>query len=298
VDKKVLTRQTVKLNNKVSRIIRSVRQMQRTAEQLRSKGRIGFVPTMGALHDGHLELIRRAKRLADFVVVSIFVNPIQFGPNEDFRSYPRDSARDRRLLEELGVDVIFYPEVRDMYPSGFTTYVEVEGLTRELCGRSRPGHFRGVTTVVAKLFNIVKPHIAVFGQKDAQQVLVIKRMVRDLNFDLKVVVVPTVREPDGLAMSSRNVYLTPAQRRQAPVLYQSLQLAARLIRSGVTDARRVRQAMRRLVSSQPDARIDYIQIVDTKKLEPVQKIQGEVLIALAVYFGRARLIDNIIIRSY
>ncbi len=271
--------------------------MQQTAERLRSQGKVGFVPTMGALHEGHLALVRRARRLADFVVVSIFVNPLQFGPREDFRSYPRDFKQDRKLLQDLGVDVIFYPDAREMYRPGFASYVEVKGLTRELCGRSRPGHFRGVTTVVAKLFNIVKPHIAVFGQKDAQQALVIKRMVRDLNFDLKVVVVPTVREPDGLAMSSRNVYLTPAQRRQAPVLYQSLQLAARLIRSGVTDAGRVRQAMRRLISRQPAARIDYIQIVDAEKLKPVRQIQGKVLVALAVYFGHARLIDNIIIRS-
>jgi len=270
--------------------------MQQTAEQLRSEGRVGFVPTMGALHQGHLELVRRARAGADFVVVSIFVNPIQFGPGEDFARYPRNFSRDYRLLRAAGVDVIFYPRARDMYLPDFSTYVEVEGLTRELCGRSRPGHFRGVTTVVAKLFNIVKPHFAVFGQKDAQQALVIKRMVRDLNFDLKVVVVPTVRERDGLAMSSRNVYLTPAQRGQAPVLYQALQLAVRLIRSGVTDARRVQQALRRLISQQPEARIDYIQIVDTKRLQPVQKIEGEVLIGLAVYFGKARLIDNIIIR--
>lgn len=269
--------------------------MQVVAERLRSQGRVGFVPTMGALHEGHQELVKKAKLLADFVVVSIFVNPIQFGPKEDFRRYPRNFKQDRRLLTKLGVDVIFYPDVKQMYPNDFSTYVEVEGLTRHLCGRSRPGHFRGVATVVAKLFHIVKPHIAVFGQKDAQQAQVIKRMVQDLNFDIRIVVVPTVREPDGLAISSRNTYLTPAQRRQAPVLYQSLQMAARLIRSGVTDAGKVRQAMRQLISRQPDARIDYVEIVDWESLEPVRKIEGKVLIALAVYFGRARLIDNIIV---
>ncbi len=279
------------------RVIRSVRQMQKLANWLQAQGRVGFVPTMGALHEGHLELVRVARENADFTVVSIFVNPIQFGPKEDYRQYPRDFARDRRLLAGLGVDVIFYPDVNAMYPEGFATYVEVEGLTRYLCGRSRPGHFRGVTTVVAKLFNIVKPQVAVFGQKDAQQALVIKRMVRDLNFDLKIIIVPTVREPDGLALSSRNAYLTPQQRRQATVLYQALQLAQRLIRAGETEPSRVKQALRRLIRTQPEARIDYVEIVDTVRLEPVSRIQGEVLVALAVYFGRARLIDNLIVRA-
>lgn len=270
--------------------------MQRLAERLRVEGRMGFVPTMGALHQGHLELVRVVRQMCDRVVVSIFVNPIQFGPKEDYRSYPRDLRQDLRLLKQVGVDVVFYPDAKEMYPQGYSTYVEVEGLTRFLCGRSRPGHFRGVTTVVAKLFNIVKPNLAVFGQKDAQQAFVIKRMVEDLNFDIEIVVVPTVREADGLAMSSRNVYLSPKEREQAPVLYRALKKAERLIAEGEHDVKTVKQAMARLIRNESDGRIDYIEIVDTRRLEPLKKIRGEVLIALAVYFSKARLIDNIIVR--
>ncbi|NPV13740.1 pantoate--beta-alanine ligase [candidate division WOR-3 bacterium] len=278
------------------KIVRTVKGMQRLAEQLRAKGRLGFVPTMGALHQGHLELVRVAQQRCDWVVVSIFVNPMQFGPKEDYRRYPRDFARDRKMLQEMGVDVIFYPDVREMYPDNYSTYVDVEGLTQYLCGRSRPGHFRGVTTVVAKLFNIVKPHLAVFGQKDAQQAYVIKRMVRDLNFDIEIVVAPTVREPDGLALSSRNSYLTPEERQQAVVLYQALHHAERMIKDGERDVRKVKQAMRRLIKTASLGRIDYVEIVDTNCLKPVQVIKGEVLIAVAVYFGKARLIDNLIVR--
>ncbi len=270
--------------------------MQRLATQMRASGKLGFVPTMGALHQGHLELVRVAQQRCDGVVVSIFVNPIQFAPKEDYRCYPRDFARDRKLLREIGVDVIFYPDVREMYPENYSTYVEVECLTQHLCGKSRPGHFRGVTTVVAKLFNIVKPHIAVFGQKDAQQAFVIKRMVRDLNFDIEIVVVPTVREPDGLAMSSRNSYLTPDERRQAVVLYQALRHAEQLIKDGERDARKVKRAMRRIIQTSSSGRIDYVEIVDTDYLKPIQLIKNDILIALAVYFGRARLIDNLIVR--
>ncbi len=270
--------------------------MQRVAEQLRSEGRVGFVPTMGALHQGHLKLMEVARERCDRLVVSIFVNPIQFGPKEDYRFYPRDLQRDLRLVKQVGADVVFYPDVKEMYPKGYATYVEVEGLTRYLCGRSRPGHFRGVTTVVAKLFNIVKPHLAVFGQKDAQQAFVIKRMVKDLNYDIEVLVVPTVREKDGLAMSSRNVYLNSKEREEAPVLYRALKLAEGLIRNGERDAKRVKGAMRSLIREESEGRIDYIEIVDTNRLEPVKKLKGEVLIALAVYFGKARLIDNIIVK--
>jgi pantoate--beta-alanine ligase len=270
--------------------------MQRLATQMRASGKLGFVPTMGALHQGHLELVRVAQQRCDGVVVSIFVNPMQFGPKEDYQCYPRDFARDRKLLREIGVDVIFYPDVREMYPENYSTYVDVECLTQHLCGKSRPGHFRGVTTVVAKLFNIVKPHIAVFGQKDAQQAFVIKRMVRDLNFDIEIVVVPTVREPDGLAMSSRNSYLTPDERRQAVVLYQALRHAEQLIKDGERDARKVKRAMRRIIQTSSSGRIDYVEIVDTNYLKPIQLIKNEILIALAVYFGRARLIDNLIVR--
>lgn len=278
------------------RVVKTVKTMQRVAEQLRSEGRVGFVPTMGALHQGHLKLMEVAREKCDRLVVSIFVNPIQFGPKEDYRFYPRDLQRDLRLVKQVGADVVFYPDVKEMYPKGYATYVEVEGLTRYLCGRSRPGHFRGVTTVVAKLFNIVKPHLAVFGQKDAQQAFVIKRMVKDLNYDIEVLVVPTVREKDGLAMSSRNVYLNSKERRQAPVLYRALKLAEGLIRNGERDAKRVKQAMRSLIREESEGRIDYIEIVDTNRLEPVKKLKGEVLIALAVYFGKARLIDNIIVK--
>ncbi|MCL6466148.1 MAG: pantoate--beta-alanine ligase [candidate division WOR-3 bacterium] len=278
------------------KVVRTIREMQRLATQMRARGKLGFVPTMGALHQGHLELVRVAQQRCDGVVVSIFVNPMQFGPKEDYQRYPRDFARDRKLLREIGVDVIFYPDVHEMYPENYSTYVEVEGLTQHLCGKSRPGHFRGVATVVAKLFNIVKPHIAVFGQKDAQQAFVIKRMVRDLNFDIEIVVVPTVREPDGLAMSSRNSYLTPDERQQAVVLYKALRHAEQLIKDGERDARKVKRAMRRIIQNSSSGRIDYIEIVDTDYLKPIQLIKNEILIALAVYFGKARLIDNLIVR--
>lgn len=278
------------------RLVNSPLKMQRLAAELRKRGRLGFVPTMGALHQGHMSLVQRAKQLADSVVVSIFVNPLQFGPREDYGRYPRCPQRDRRLLEAAGVDCLFRPSVRAMYPAGFATWVDVERLTRYLCGASRPTHFRGVTTVVAKLLNIVQPHVAVFGQKDAQQAVVIGRMVRDLNMDTRIVLAPTVREPDGLAMSSRNAYLTPRQRQQAPILYRSLRLVRSLVRSGERDAATLCQAIRRLIESQPEARIDYVEIVDTRELAPVQRLSGDVLIAVAVFFDRTRLIDNIRLR--
>lgn len=278
------------------RVVKTVKEMQQLAERLRHEGKVGFVPTMGALHQGHLELIRIAQRRCDYVVVSIFVNPIQFGPKEDYRHYPRDFTQDQKLLRELGVDVLFYPEVNEMYPENYSTYVEVEVLTRYLCGRLRPGHFRGVTTVVTKLFNIVKPHLAVFGQKDAQQAFVIKRMVRDLNFDVEILVVPTVRESNGLAMSSRNRYLTPDERRQAVVLYHGLRHAEEMIKQGERNPEKVKRAMRRLIQRESTGKIDYVEIVDTTLLAPVKEIKGEVLVALAVYLGRARLVDNFLLR--
>jgi len=271
--------------------------MQRLARALRNRGKVGFVPTMGHLHGGHLELVRVARRHSDFVVVSIFVNPTQFGPGEDFGRYPRDFGTDRKLLAGAGADVVFHPDAKSMYPPGFATYIEVGRLTRHLCGRSRPGHFRGVATVVAKLFNIVRPHVAVFGQKDAQQAFVVKRMVRDLAFDTRIVVVPTVREPDGLAMSSRNTYLTPDERRQAPVLYRSLRLAREMVEGGEGSAARVKAAMRRVIARESGGRIDYVEVTDTDELAPVKRISGEVLIALAVSFGRTRLIDNVTVRA-
>ncbi len=271
--------------------------MQRRSRALRCRGRIGLVPTMGYLHQGHLELVRVCRRHADLVVVSLFVNPTQFGPNEDYERYPRDVARDRTLLKQAGADILFCPTVRDVYPAGYATFVEVERLTQGLCGRSRPGHFRGVTTIVAKLLNIVQPDVAVFGQKDAQQAFVIRRMVRDLGYNLKLVIVPTVREPDGLAMSSRNTYLTPVQRAEAPVLYHSLVLARKMVRRGVERPGTIKAAMRRLIERRSSGRIDYIELVDTDELRPVARIKGRVLIALAVRFGSTRLIDNTIIRT-
>ncbi|MSS70811.1 MAG: pantoate--beta-alanine ligase [Candidatus Latescibacteria bacterium] len=277
-------------------IIHPISGMQRTADALRASGRrIGFVPTMGYLHEGHASLIRHARKQSNEVIVSIFVNPAQFGPGEDYQAYPRDLDRDLRLIRETGGDIVFIPSAEEMYPPGFATSVHVEGLTEGLCGASRPGHFRGVTTVVAKLLTAVKPHLAVFGQKDAQQALVIRRMVRDLNLDAEVLIAPTVREPDGLAMSSRNIYLSPEERIEAGGLYQALRLARKMVQAGEREAPKIIQKMRDLLSERPSARIDYISIVDTQGLKPMDRLTGEVLVAVAVRFGRARLIDNVIL---
>ncbi|MCU0644574.1 MAG: pantoate--beta-alanine ligase [bacterium] len=279
------------------KIIVSVSDMHKQADRLRREGKIiGFVPTMGYLHEGHLSLIREAKKHSDIIVMSIFVNPTQFGPGEDFKDYPRDFDRDAMLAESAGCDIIFHPNVQEIYPENHKTYVEVEQITKVLCGASRPTHFRGVTTIVAKLFNIIKPHVAVFGQKDAQQAIVIKRMVQDLNFDLKILVAPIMREPDGLAMSSRNIYLTPEQRKEAAILYQSLMQAKQMIEQGERNADQIKAQIRSMIEQQPDAKIDYIEIVDTTNLNPVQQLEGEVLIALAVKIGKPRLIDNVFVR--
>ncbi len=279
------------------KVITSVRIMQAEAERLRAKGKtIGFVPTMGFLHEGHLSLIRIARKEADVVVASIFVNPTQFGPNEDLSTYPRDFKRDEALLRAEKTDILFYPPAAGMYPEPNLTWVEVEELTRDLCGASRPLHFRGVATVCAKLFHIVKPHFAVFGQKDAQQVLVIKRMVRDLNFDMKIRVGPIVREKDGLAMSSRNTRLSPEERQDAVCLSQALVLAREKIREGERSASRIIEAMQRHIASRDRTRIDYIRIVDPLTLESAGTVDRDVLVALAVFVGRTRLIDNAIIR--
>lgn len=278
------------------KIITQISEMQKQADLLRGQGkRIGLVPTMGFLHEGHLRLVQQVKPQADVLVMSIFVNPTQFSPNEDFEDYPRDFDRDVELAKSVDCDIIFYPDWREVYPELYLTYVKVEKITHVLCGLSRPTHFRGVTTIVAKLFNIVKPHVAVFGQKDAQQAIVIKRMVTDLNFDIEIIVAPIVREKDGLAMSSRNTYLTPGQRVQAVVLYQSLLEAKRLIHAGERNGAMIKNRMRQMIEQQPDAVIDYIEIVDTKNLESQTELKGEVLIALAVQIGKPRLIDNIII---
>jgi len=266
------------------------------AASLSAKGagkKIGLVPTMGYLHEGHLSLIRAARAGSELVVVSIFVNPTQFGPGEDFDRYPRDMERDKRMAEEAGADIIFHPSAGDMYPENFSTYVEETGLSKHLCGLARPTHFRGVTTVVLKLFNIVLPDVAYFGQKDAQQALIIKRMVRDLNLPVGIKVLPIIREQDGLAISSRNEYLSTEQRRQASVLYKSLMEAARLIGSGERKAHKVKQRIEETIESAEEARIDYLNIVNRDTLEDVEELRGNILIALAVFMGETRLIDNL-----
>jgi len=279
-------------------IVTRLEDMQRLSLEYKRRGKtVGFVPTMGYLHEGHTSLINIARKHADIVVVSIFVNPIQFGPSEDYNRYPRDIERDKEILEKMGVDIMFYPSVDDLYPEGFTTYVEVKGLSDKLCGRYRPGHFRGVTTVVAKLFNIVIPDIAVFGEKDAQQAIIIKRMVRDLNFPVKIIVGPTVREPDGLAMSSRNEYLTEEERKVAPAIYQSLLLAKNLVEQGERDASKIIAAMYEFLSKYERIKVEYIEIVDKEGLNPIERLEkGEALIAIAAYLGKARLIDNISVK--
>lgn len=277
------------------KIIRSPKKMHEFSREARLKGRsIGFIPTMGALHRGHLSLIRRARRENDAVVVSIFVNPIQFGRNEDFKAYPRNLRQDARLCAGEGADAVFYPSAPSMYGDDFNACVDVNGPAEVLCGRFRPGHFKGVTTVVAKLFNIVSPDVAYFGQKDAQQSIIIKKMVSDLNIPVRIKVMPTVREKSGLALSSRNAYLSADEARDAAVLYESLLLAKRLIRRGEDSPALIIGRMRQLIGSKKTARIQYVSIVDLKRLRPVEKIKGKVLVALAVYIGKIRLIDNLI----
>jgi pantoate--beta-alanine ligase len=256
---------------------------------------VGFVPTMGYLHEGHLALFRQARAENPVVVVSIFVNPTQFGPQEDFEKYPRDHVLDLAILEKEKTDIVFMPSVAEMYPPQFNSWVEVGKITERLEGASRPGHFRGVTTVVAKLFNIVEPTRAYFGQKDAQQLLVIKKMVADLNMNLEIVTVPTVREPDGLAMSSRNTYLNPQERQAALVLCQALSLAQELWSQGEKDAGRIRQQMLALIKKQPLADIDYVSIADTETLDELDTVSPPALVSMAVRIGKTRLIDNIVL---
>jgi len=256
---------------------------------------IGFVPTMGYLHEGHLSLVKAAKEETDYVVLSIFVNPLQFGEGEDFEAYPRDFERDERLAARAGVDLIFYPESSEMYRSGHCTYVVTEGLSGTLCGACRPGHFKGVTTVVAKLFGIVRPDKAYFGQKDAQQAVIIGRMVRDLNMGITVRTLPIIRERDGLAMSSRNAYLNADERKDATVLYRSLERASRLVASGERSAAVVIRTMKAMIEQKKSAKIEYVSIVDAEELHAVETIKGKILIALAVIIGKTRLIDNRIV---
>ena len=264
---------------------------------IREEGKmVGFVPTMGALHEGHLSLVRRAKADCDVVVVSVFVNPTQFGPGEDFDAYPRPLARDQQLASEAEADAMFSPAVEEMYPSGFQTVVDVPGLGSLLEGAHRPGHFAGVATVVTKLLNMVQPHRAYFGQKDYQQLLLIERVARDLNQTADIVMVPTLREPDGLAISSRNVYLTPDERQAAPVLSRVLRQAEEQIRSGISDPQALIGELAALIATEPLAKPDYIALVDPETLQPVKSLaETPVLVALAVRFGRTRLIDNALV---
>ncbi|MBI5472148.1 MAG: pantoate--beta-alanine ligase [Ignavibacteriae bacterium] len=281
------------------RVVTELREMQKIADDLRASGkRIGVVPTMGFLHEGHLSLMRIARKHSDFVITTLFVNPTQFGPKEDFARYPRDFERDRRLAEEAGSDVLFMPTTEDIYPAGYATFVNVEGITDLLEGKSRPGHFRGVATVVAKLFNITKPHVAVFGQKDAQQAAVIRQMTRDLNFDIQIIVAPIVREADGLAMSSRNSYLSSQQRKEAVVLFESLRLAEKRIAEGVVESSAMREEMARHMTKFSAGEIDYISIADHETLSELDQMsKGKtVLISMAVRFGTTRLIDNIVVK--
>jgi len=280
-------------------IVRSPKLMQKICVDLKRDGKIiGVVPTMGYLHKGHVSLIRIAKKKSDVLVVSIFVNPTQFGPKEDFARYPKDFKRDRLLLESRlrRDDFLFVPRIKNMYPEGYLTYVSVDKISQHLEGVVRPGHFKGVTTVVAKLFNIVQPDIAIFGQKDAQQAVVLKKMVDDLNYGIKMIIAGTVRERDGLASSSRNVYLSKEERKQAKVLYQALRLAKKMIKKGEKSPSKIASKMNKLIDKQPLAEIDYIAITDAHSLELLSKLKGEVLISLAVRFGKTRLIDNIKIR--
>ncbi len=280
------------------KIVTGILEMQNAAHELRADGKhIALVPTMGYLHEGHLSLMRIARQHADVVVTSIFVNPTQFAPGEDFQKYPRDLERDKRLAASAGTDILFLPTAAEMYPDGYASYVSVEGITEVLEGKVRPTHFRGVATVVAKLFHCAEPHVAVFGQKDAQQVAVIRRMSHDLNFGVEIVVAPIVRETDGLAMSSRNVYLTSAERTQATALSRSLALAEQLIRSGERDADAVLRAMTSLITAQPAARIDYVSLSDAMTLRELTHLAAgqHVLVSLAVRFGVTRLIDNTVL---
>ena len=280
----------------VIEIISTIKMMQAHSDRMRRQFKtIVFVPTMGFLHEGHLSLVREGKKYGDDMVVSIFVNPAQFAPGEDLESYPRNLEKDLELLQKEDVDTVFFPDDKEIYGNKFQTYVELEKLPNHLCGISRPIFFKGVATVVAKLFNIVKPHVTVFGQKDYQQLVIIRQMVRDLDFDIEVVGAPTEREPDGLAMSSRNNYLTPEQRISALSLYKSLQKAQALVESGMQDANKIIDAATELIQSHTGTEIDYIAICDTETLVDIKTIDKPVVMALAVQVGKARLIDNMIL---
>ncbi|HEV2022989.1 MAG TPA: pantoate--beta-alanine ligase [Terriglobales bacterium] len=278
------------------KILHTIAEMRAACAEARRGGkRLGFVPTMGALHEGHLSLVRAARARCDAVAVSIFVNPTQFGPSEDFSKYPRSFGHDSEMLEATGVDLLFAPSVEEMYPKGAVTFVTVEGLSEKLCGRSRPGHFRGVTTVVNKLFNIVHPDLAFFGQKDAAQAVIVRKMVRDLNLPVEIAVCPIVREADGLAMSSRNAYLDAEQRLSATVLHRALMQVQSLAEKGERRAATLIDAAQRVFREEPAVRVDYVEIVDNETLDPVAEVSRGALVAVAAFVGSTRLIDNILL---
>ena len=280
------------------KLVHSVAEMHRLSRAARSRGkRLGFVPTLGALHEGHLSLVRAARKKSDLVAASIFVNPTQFGPHEDFAKYPRTLENDCALLEREGVELVFAPPVEEMYPQGVVTWVVVECLSDRLCGKSRPGHFRGVSTVVAKLFHIVEPNVAFFGQKDAAQVAIIQRMVRDLNMPVAIEVCPIVRESDGLAISSRNAYLNPEERKSALVLHRSLTRVQKLFAGGETDSAKLAAAAKLEFAAEPAVRLDYVEVVDPETLEPEAKVTKRTLVAVAAFVGQTRMIDNIVLET-
>jgi pantoate--beta-alanine ligase len=280
------------------RSVKSIQEMRDWSEEQRiQKKRIALVPTMGFLHEGHLELVREGRRRGDLLVVSIFVNPTQFAPNEDFNNYPRDFEQDRQILAGEDVDILFHPSESEMYPAGYQTNVEVDQLSQFLCGAERPGHFRGVATVLVKLFNIVRPHVAVFGKKDYQQFLVVRRLVEDLNFDVEVVGFPTVREDDGLAISSRNHYLSEQERTAARCLRRALGRAEALVQQGERDGKGILREVKAEIANEPLARLEYVQLCDPENLEAIETIQDKALLALSVRIGKARLIDHSLLRA-
>ncbi|BBB31973.1 pantoate--beta-alanine ligase [Thermotomaculum hydrothermale] len=276
-------------------IAKTVDEMKKLRKEIPSNKKVGFVPTMGYLHEGHLSLLRKAREENDIVILSIFVNPIQFGPNEDLDRYPRDFERDEKLAKEVGTDIIFYPTPEEMYPENYSSYVVTEGLDKHLCGAKRPGHFKGVMTVVLKLFNITKPDNTYFGQKDIQQARIIEQMIKDFNLDIKMHICPIVREEDGLAMSSRNVYLSPEERKQAIALYKGIKKGEELFKQGERDAKTIKKEVEKVVKSFNLAKIDYVEIVDYTTMSPIDKLGKKSVLALAVYFGKTRLIDNTIL---
>jgi pantoate--beta-alanine ligase len=278
--------------------ITTIPELRRALQKQRRFGKtIGFVPTMGFFHEGHLALMREARKLSDVVVVSIFVNPIQFGPNEDYRAYPRDLKRDSQLAEKIGVDYLFTPSVAEMYPEGFATKVSVQKITEGLCGRGRPGHFDGVATVVTKLFNIVQPDMAFFGEKDYQQLVMVKKLVKELNFNIEIKAIPIVREADGLALSSRNTYLNSEERRAALVLYQSLKLAERMLTDGEKNLTKMKEKIKNLIAEKSLVKLEYIEFCDPETLVPLSEVKDKVLVAIAAKVGQARLIDNLIFKK-